>query len=64
MALGCIESAENKQGVQRRVVLVVNSFIFLKLYFCCFVVAIFDLVYDVEAIHRLWELLTASGNLF
>ena len=39
------------QGVPHRVVLVVNFFLFLK--YCFFVVAIVDLVYDVEAIFRL-----------
>ena len=38
------------QGVQRRTVLVVIFFVFLKLIFC-FVVAIFDLVHDVQAMH-------------
>ena len=38
------------QGVQRTMVLVVNFFVFWKLFFLCFVVAIFDLVHDVEAI--------------
>ena len=32
--------------------------------FCLSVVAIFDLVNDVETIHGLRYLLTASGNLF
>ena len=37
--------------------------------FCCFllfffVVAMSDLVHDVEAIHGICKLLTASGNLF
>ena len=39
-----------KQGVQRRMVLVVSFFVFLKLFFFCFVVAILDLVHDVEFI--------------
>ena len=38
-------------------------FIFLKLFFC-FVVAMSDLVHDVEAIFHLPYLLTAYGNLF
>ena len=42
-----------KHGVQRRMILVVNFFEFLKLLFFCFVVAIFDLVHDVVAIHSL-----------
>ena len=56
----------NSQGVhvQRRMVLVVNIFVFLKLLFFCFVDAIFDLVHDVEATFPLPQLLTASGNLF
>ena len=41
------------EGVQCRMVLVVNCFDFLKLLFLCFVVAIFDLVYHVEAINDL-----------
>ena len=38
------------QGVQGRIVLVVILFQF---FCCCFVVAIFDLVHDVKAIHGL-----------
>ena len=41
------------QGVQHRMVLVVIFFEFLKLNFFCFVVAIFDLVQDLEAIFYL-----------
>ena len=42
------------QGVQHRMVLVVNFFKFLKiLFFFCFVVAMCDLLHDVEAIHGL-----------
>ena len=37
------------QRVQRRMVLVVNYFVFLNYHFC-FVVAILDLVHDLEAI--------------
>ena len=43
--------------------LVVNFFVFLNHYFC-FAVAMSDLVHDVEAIHGLCWLQTASGNLF
>ena len=43
----------SKQGVQCRIVLVVNFFVFFEINFVCFVVAIFDLVDDVEAIHCL-----------
>ena len=32
--------------------------------FFCFAIAIFDLVHDVEAMHGLGLLLTASGKLF
>ena len=59
------------QGAQRRMVLVVNFFIFLKLlllffffFFFCFIIGVFDLVHDVEAIFDLPQLLTTSGNLF
>ena len=38
----------------------VNFFVFFKLIFFCFVVAIFDLVHHVEAIFQLPYLLTAS----
>ena len=49
------------EGVQHRMVLVVHFFLFL---FFCFVVAMCDLVHDVEDIFHLSELLTASGNIF
>ena len=42
------------EGVQCMMVLDVNFLDFLKLLFLCFVVAIFDLVYDVEAINDLY----------
>ena len=42
-----------KQGVQCRMVLVVNFFVFLKLYIFCFVVTICDVVHDVESIFQL-----------
>ena len=42
----------------------VNYFVFLKILFFCFVVAIGDLVHDEEDIHGLCQLLTASENLF
>ena len=38
-------------------------FCFCEIKFCCFVVAIFDLVHDVEIIYGLCELLTAYGYL-
>ena len=37
---------------------------FFKLIFFCFVVALFYLVHDVEAIHGLCKLQSAAGNLF
>ena len=42
-----------KQGVQCRMVLVVNFFDFFFNFYFCFVVAIFDLVHNVEAIFHL-----------
>ena len=39
-------------------------FVFLKSLFFCFVVALYDLVHDVDAINDLCQLPTASGNLF
>ena len=39
------------QGVQRRMILVVNFFVFLKLICFCFVVAVSNLVHDVEVVH-------------
>ena len=41
-----------------------TGFLRTRLKLFCFVVAIFDLVHDVETMHNLCELLTASGNLF
>ena len=41
----------------------VNFFVFLNYYFWC-VVAMSDLVQDMESIQGLCLLLTASGNLF
>ena len=52
------------QGVQPRMFLVVNFFFEFLKYFFFFVVAIYDLVHDVEAIFHFPKLLTASGNLF
>ena len=40
-------------GIQRKAVIVVNFFVFLKLLFFCLVVTICDLVHDVKAIHGL-----------
>ena len=42
------------ETVKRRIVfIVVNFFIFLNNFFFCFVVAMSDLLHDVEAIHGL-----------
>ena len=54
----------NQQGVQHRMVLVVNFVCLLFLNNFCFVVGICDLVHDVKAICHLPLLLTACGNLF
>ena len=51
-------------GVQRRMISVDNVFVFLRLLFFVFFVAICDLVHDVETIFHLSYVLTASGNLF
>ena len=59
-----INSAEHKHGVQRRMISVDNFFVFLRLLFFCFIVAICDLVHDVETIFHISCVLTASGNLF
>ena len=42
-----------QQGVQDRMVLVVNFFRFFENIFFCFVVAMFNLMHDVEAIFPL-----------
>ena len=51
-------------GVQLRMISVDIFFVFLRLLFFCCVVAICDLVHDVETIFHLSYLLTASGNIF
>ena len=43
-------SLPTNKGVQRRVVLVVNCSLFLKLSFFCFIVAICDLVQDSDLV--------------
>ena len=48
-------------GVQRRMISVDNFFVFLRLSFFYFVVAICDLVHDVETVFHLPYVLTASG---
>ena len=40
-------------GVQRRMISVVNCFVFFRLLFFCYVVAICDLVHHVEAMYGL-----------
>ena len=50
--------------VQRRMIPVDNFFVFFKIIIFCFVVAICDLVHDVETILHFSYMLTASGNLF
>ena len=53
------------QGVQSRMVLVVNVFFgIFKIIFFYFFVAICDLVHDVEALFHLPLPLTSCGNLF
>ena len=42
----------------------VNIFVFLKVIFFLFVIAIVDLVHVLEAVFHLPKVLTASGNLF
>ena len=42
----------------------VNFFVFLRLLFVFFIVAICDLVHDVETIFHLSYVLTASGYIF
>ena len=49
--------------VQRKMISVVNFFVFLISFFC-FVVAICDLVHAVEVMYGLPSMLTASGKLF
>ena len=52
-------------GVQHRMISVDNCFVFWGgIIIFCFVVAICDLVYDVETIFHISYVLTASGNLF
>ena len=53
-----------RHGVQRRMISVVNYFRIFEIIIFCFVVAICDLVHDVEAIFHLSYGLTAPGNLF
>ena len=60
----CIETSNINHGVQHSLISVVIFFhIFEIIIFCC-VVAICNLVHDVETIFHLSYALTASGNLF
>ena len=59
-----VHAPDSMQGVQRRMISVVEFFVFLRLLFFCFVFAIFDLVHDVETTFHLSYVLTVSGNLF
>ena len=51
------------QGVQPRIISV-DNFFRIEIIIFCFVVAIYDLVHDVETIFQRSYLLTASRNLF
>ena len=51
-------------GVQRRTISVVIFFVFFEITIFCFVVAICDLVHDMETIFHLSYVLKISGNLF
>ena len=57
-------TADLAHGVQRRIISVVIFFRIFEIIILWFVVAIFDLVHDVETIFHLSYVLTASGNLF
>ena len=60
----CQDASKQCHGMQHSMISVVNFFVFLRLLLFCFVVAIYDLVHDVETIFHLSYVLTASGNLF
>ena len=47
------DHAKGISPVNRRTVLVVNYFFVFLEVFCCFVIAIYDLVQDVEAVFHL-----------
>ena len=59
-----MQEKDNGHGLQRRMILVVNVFHIFEIIIFCFVVAICDLVYDVETIFHLSYVQTASGNIF
>ena len=50
--------------MQRRMISVVNFFVFFRLLFFALLLLLFDLVHAVEAMYDLPSMLTASGNLF
>ena len=59
------ESNSNRiHGVQRRMISVDFFFCIFEIIIFCFVVAICDLVHDVETIFHLSYVLTTSGNFF
>ena len=49
--------------MQRRMISVVNV-LFFEIIIFCFVVAVCDILHDVETIFHLSHVLTTSGNLF
>ena len=51
-------------GMQRRMISVDNFFVLFEIIIFCFVIAICDLVHNVETIFHISYVLTASGNLF
>ena len=57
-------SCQILHGVQRRMISVVNFFCIFEIIIFCLVVAICDLVHNVETIFLLSYVLKASGNLF
>ena len=59
-----LQTRRYNHGVQQRMISADNFFVFLRVFIFCFVVAICDLVHDVETIFHLSYVLTASGNLF
>ena len=54
----------SNHGMQRRMISVVNYFRIFDIIIFCFVVAVCDLVHDVESMYGLPSMLTASGKLF
>ena len=60
----CHAPVDQHHEVQLRMISVDNFFVFFEIIIFCCVVAICDLVHDVETIFHLSYVLTASGNLF